>query len=338
MCSASCCGGASSCSPSLNPSRIPSVAKMSTSPRARGTTCARTSGSSDPTMPPRVTRPARVGLAGGAAPTWNSMQSTLPTPAHVRAFWWRVAHAMLITPPREPLTATWQRSSSANTDSDACSSSVFTAVRAAVAASVPWPSPSTTATSTPVATGLTRCRSPDWAWPGSADEATPQSIRVEASTDALGIHAPPFLHRHGGPLPRIGEHLEVVHEAAGAGQPETQAPGGRVAVLHGSGHVADPGPLVARDDHDALTIAVCHHAEGDFAALGVHQDVARDLGDGGGDYRLVAARESRLGGQVAPPLPRGDDVHIRRDGDQQVVSHGRCVPVRRARFGAGSGR
>src|SRR5256885_8283915 len=272
MCSASCCGAASKGSPSLNPSRIPSVAKMSRSPAASGTTCARVGGNSEPTMPPRVTRPARLGMADGVWSKWNNMHSTLPTPVHisVRSCWLR--NARLMTTPREPLSAQWQRWSSANTDSDACSSSVVTAVRAAVAASAPWPSPSTTARSTPVATGFTRCKSPDWVWPGSADEATPQSITIEASTDALGIHAPPFFHRHGGPLPRIGDHLEVVHEAAGAGQPETQTPGRGVAVLHRAGHVADPGPLVARDDHDALTVAVRHHADGDFAALGVHQD------------------------------------------------------------------
>src|ERR1043166_2911449 len=337
MCSATCCGGASSCSPSLNPSRIPSVAKMRTSPRARGTTCARTGGSSEPTMPPRVTRLSRDGLAGAGASTWNSMQSTLPTPAHVSVFWCPLANARLITTPREPLSATWQRWSSANTDSDACSANVCTAVRAAVAASAPWPSPSTTATSTPVATALTRCASPDWAWPGSADAATPQSSRAEASTEALGIHAPPFLHRHGGPLARIGDHLEVVHETAGAGKPETQTPGRGVPVLHGAGDVADPGALIARHDDDALTVAVRHDAEGDFAALGVHQDVPSDLGDRGRDHRLVAARESRLGGQVAPPLPRGHHVDIGGNRDQQLVSHGRGVPAR-GRCGPESGR
>src|SRR5437868_6975560 len=291
---------------------MPSVARISTSPATSGTIWARTCGSSEPTMPPRVTRPTRVRLANVAPWPWNSMHSTLPTPAHVSAFCCGFAKARLITTPREPLSAQWQRCSSANTDSDACRSSVVTAVRAAVAASAPWPSPSTTAISTPVDTGLTRCKSPDCVWPGSADDATPQSISVEASTDASGIHAP------------------------GAGQPETQAPGRGVAVLHGAGNVADPGPLVARHDHDALTIAVRHQAEGDFAALGVHQDVARDLGDGRRDHRLVAARESRFGGQVAPALPCGHDIDIGGDGDEQVVSHGRGVSVR-DRCGPGSG-
>src|SRR2546421_418270 len=228
-------------------------------------------------MPPRVTRLARAGRDDSAPAAWNNMHSTLPTPTQVRACCCRSANARLITTPRVPLSAQWQRCSRANTDSDACSSSVATAVRAAVAASAPWPSPSTTASSTPVGTDLTRCRSPDCVWPGSADAATPQSIRGDASTDASGIHAPPFFHRHRGSLPRIGNHLEVVHEAAGAGQPETETPGRGVAVLQDAGHVADPGPLVARHHHHALTVAVRHEAEDDFAALGVHQDVACDL-------------------------------------------------------------
>ena len=45
--------------------------------------------------------------------------------------------------------------------------------------------------------------------------------------------AAPFLHRHGGPLPRCGHDVEVVHQAAGARQPEPQPAGRRVAVLQG---------------------------------------------------------------------------------------------------------
>src|SRR5205085_2321295 len=322
MCSASCCGGASNGSPSLNPSRIPSVAKISTSPAASGTIWARTCGSSEPTMPPRVTRPTRVSLANVAPSPWNSMHSTLPTPAHVSAFCCGLAKARLITTPREPLSAQWQRCSSANTDSDACRSSVVTAVRAAVAASAPWPSPSTTAISTPVDTGLTRCKSPDCVWPGSADDATPQSISVEASTDASGIHAPPFFHRHGGALPRVGGHVEVVHQAPGAGQPETQAPGRGVAVLHGAGNVADPGPLVARHDHDALTIAVRDQAEGGRHALERQPELhhrKRDLGLDAHDHRLGAAQPRHVS-DVAQ-RPHGERIHDveRRDVDDDAA-------------------
>src|SRR5205807_10658922 len=227
-----------------------------------------------------------------------------------------------VTTARARRSAQWQRCGSAGAGSEACGSRAATAVRAAVAASAAWPSPSTTAMSAPVGTGLTRDRSPDSVWPGSADAATPQSIRGEASTDASRIHAPPLFHRHGGSLPRIGNHVEVVHEAPGPGQPETEAPGRGVAVLQGAGHVADPGPLVARHHHDALTVAVRDEAEGNFDALGVYQVVACDLGDGGRDDRMVGARESCLGGQVATPLPRSHDIAVGGDWARARVSTG----------------
>src|SRR5207249_10871513 len=49
--SASCCGAASGGSPSAKPSRMPSVAKMSVSPGAMGSTTGWRPGSPDPTMP-----------------------------------------------------------------------------------------------------------------------------------------------------------------------------------------------------------------------------------------------------------------------------------------------
>src|SRR3989449_7621785 len=71
--------------------------------------------------------------------------------------------------------------------------------------------------------------------------------------------------------------------------------------------VPDPRALIAGDDHHALAVTVGDHAERDFAPLGVHEDVARDLGNRGGDHRLVSAREARLRCQIAPALPGRDD-------------------------------
>src|SRR5207247_7892314 len=118
---------------------------------------------------------------------------------------------------------------------------------AAATATSPRPNPSTAATSTPRTTGITRWRSPDSASPASASVATPQSIKGRTSTDASRMPAAPFLHRHGGPLPRCGHDVEVVHQAAGARQPEPQPAGRRVAVLQGARDIGNPGPLIARD-------------------------------------------------------------------------------------------
>src|SRR3989454_11751525 len=168
-------------------------------------------------------------------------------------------------------------------DSVACRSSAATAACAAVAASALWPRPSTTATSTPVPPGLTRCRSPDCASPGRVSVATPHSINAGVPTAASGIHASPFFHRYGGALADARAHVEIVHQAPRPGESQAQPAGRRVAVLERTRDVPNPRALIPRDDHHALAVAVRHHTERDFAPLGVHEDVARDLGNRGGD-------------------------------------------------------
>src|SRR5437870_7432604 len=213
-------------------------------------------GRSGPTMPPRVTRLAWVARDRAAPSPYTSKPSTLPTPTHVMDRSCRLNAATLITAPRVPFRARWQRSTSPTSDSDACRSSAATAACAALAASAPWPSPSTTATSTLVPTGLTRCRSPDSASPGRAREATPHSINAGAPTEASGIHAAPFFHRHRGSLPDGRAHVEIVHQASRPRDAQAQASGRRVAVLEGALDVPDPRALIAGDDHHALAVTV----------------------------------------------------------------------------------
>ena len=74
------------------------------------------------------------------------------------------------------------------------------------------------------------------------------------------------------------------------------------------------GALVAGDDHHALAVAVGGEAEEDLALLGVHEDVAGDLGDGSGDDGLLTAREAGNGGERPALLASLDDIHVRRDG------------------------
>src|SRR2546429_5532737 len=154
-------------------------------------------------------------------------------------------------------------------DWGACRSSGVPADCAALVASAPWPSPATTATSTPAPTGFARCRAPDSAAPGRARDATHHSINTGAPTESSGIHAAPFVHRHRGSLPDGRAHVEIVHQASRSREPQAQASGRRVAVLEGALDVPDPRALIAGDDHHALAVTVGDHAERDFTPLGV---------------------------------------------------------------------
>src|SRR5882672_3262528 len=291
-------------------------------------------------MPPRVTSVARPERSDQLA--WCSTPSTLPTPSQVIVPRGTSMRATLITTPRLPLSATWQRCSSESGGSSAYRSSAPTAIRAAAAASSPWPRPSTTAMSTPSSTALTMCRSPDSDSPCSASVATPQWMRVCALRTGLGTGPLPLGHRDARAVPRRRGDFELIHQAARAGKTETQTPGRGVAVLHRAGHVADPGAVILRDDNETLAGAVDDLREPHVATLRVHQDVARDLGDRRGDHRLVAGGEPDLGGQLATRLPGLDNVHVRGDETAEIVTHGRCAHApdgfRDAHGPAGRGR
>src|SRR5690606_25248635 len=81
--------------------------------------------------------------------------------------------------------------------------------------------------------------------------------------------------------------LELVHEALGAGQTRAQPLAGGVALAHGQIDVDDAGALVVEDHLDAGARAVRRLVQRDGAALAVDDDVARELGDGGGDAGLI---------------------------------------------------
>src|SRR6266550_3368336 len=271
-------------------------------------------------MPPGVMSVVRCGRAARFA--YRSTPSTLPTPSQVRERSMRSKHARLITTPRVPTSASWHAWTSCSTDSPAQRSRTATARRAAVAASAPGPRPTPGPTNTPRAVLWTVARSPDSASPGSARVATPQSIRARGATTASGQPAP-FLHGYRGAPAHGRGHLELVHQAPCPRQAQPQPSRRRVPVLHRAPHVDDARSLIARDHDDPLPVAVLNHAQDNLTALGVHQDVARDLGDGSGDHRLVAAREARFGRQLPSVLTCLDDVNVRCDRQAPLVTHGR---------------
>src|SRR5882762_605407 len=167
--------------------------------------------------------------------------------------------------------------------------------------------------STPSLTVLTRWRSPDSDCPSRASVATPQWTRACASRTRLDIGPLPLAHRDAGALSEGGHDFEFVHQAAGARQPEPEPARGRVAVLHGARDVANAGSVVLGDDDEPLAGPVDHLGEAHLTALGIHQDVARDLGDGCGDDGLVAGGEADFGGELAAGLARLHNVGVRGD-------------------------
>src|SRR5439155_15543167 len=226
----------------------------------------------------------------------------------------------VITTPRVLVRARWQRLTREMIESPANCSRMATAARAAATASSPCPTPSTTASSTPWSSGLTRCRSPETAWPSSGRAATPQSINGGWSAASL-TSAQPFLHGDCGSFANLGIDVKLIHQPFGAGQADSQSLAGGIAVLHGQRHVRNTRAVVPSDQGDAVAVALLDGRQNNLSGLGMVDDVAGHFGDGGGDQGQVGSAEAQLHTQLAPLLAGRHDVRCTADGDPRLILH-----------------
>src|SRR3954469_19886436 len=211
---------------------------------------------------------------------------------------------------------------------------------AARRASGPCPTPSTTASSIPPGTCPTTARSPLTDSPDRARSATPSSsCRSTTGSGTLRpflaqplelVAPPPLRHRHGRPAPRAGVHAELVHEPPRPGEAEAEAAAGAVAVAERCLEVADAGAGVLGDDDEPGPVRLLAGPHDDLARADVHDDVARDLGDGRGQQRRVGPREPEPLGQRASLRPRGHEVRVAGDADADLILHRGRPPARAA--------
>src|SRR5438876_4403223 len=180
-------------------------------------------------------------------------------------------------------------------------------------AASPWPRPSTTASNTPSMVGWIRCRSPEATSPGDGRLATPQVIKGVEMTLSSCIATHPFFHGDGRADTDFGNDVEIVHQQFRSGQAHAQPSARGVAILHGLRDIWDTRPPVARDDAQAVPVAVVRRLENDFPTLGVLDDVARDFGNGGGDERQLHAFKTQFHRQRAALLTRRYNVRLGRD-------------------------
>src|SRR2546427_512997 len=81
----------------------------------------------------------------------------------------------------------------------------------------------------------------------------------------------------------LGLDIEIIHQPFRAGQPHAQSVGRRVTVLHGLSDIRDARSPVTRDDAQAAFGPLMYGPKDDFSTLCMHDNVARNFGDGGGN-------------------------------------------------------
>src|SRR5215472_3080769 len=125
----------------------------------------------------------------------------------------------------------------------------------------------------------------------------------------------PLFDSHNRPLPNLRFNLKFIHEPSNARQTQTKTSRRAVTILECLTNVGDSRSLVARDHDDALSVRRTHQPHNDLTLSGVHDDIARQFGNGGSDQGEIGRRESELGSLGAPGLPRSDDIQVGRYRD-----------------------
>ena len=127
--------------------------------------------------------------------------------------------------------------------------------------------------------------------------------------------------RDGRPVAGLGRDHEVVHQAPGADDADPHAGRRGVAPAQDPRQIRDPRAVIEHLDREELRRRPTLHSELDAAAAGVGEGIASDLGDRGGDSRLVPGVETEQPRDLACPLARRDDVVLVLDGHRQDQAH-----------------
>src|ERR1043166_8195537 len=259
---------------------MPSVANTTRSPGMIEVTDACNVGSRRPTTPLRMTTASMGRLAPGWART--STPSTFPMASHVIVSSPTSNAARLMTTPRVPRSASWQRRTSEITESPGAPASVTAA----------------------------RCAA-----------ATPQSRWGRCPTPTTVTSTGPLSHRDDRPAAELGGELELVHEPPRPGQPQAKAPRSREPVLQCQCHVRNSRALVPGDDQHPPASVALDQLDVHLPLGGVRQNIACHFGDRGRDDREIAGGEPQRRGQAPAFLPRRHDVHVGPDRDQPFSAH-----------------
>ena len=109
----------------------------------------------------------------------------------------------------------------------------------------------------------------------------------------------PFLYRDGGSAIHDRDHLKRVHQPAHARQSQPQATGSGKTIAQRLRYIGNSRAVIPGHNFDSNPAVERDGLKGNLAQLGVHDDVARELGNGGGDQGQVRCRKSRCW----PPVP-----------------------------------
>src|SRR5918995_4102986 len=116
------------------------------------------------------------------------------------------------------------------------------------------------------------------------------------------------------PLSRAGFNLELVRQAPGAAQTQTQAAAGRIAIPQRQLDVGDTGAVILEGELQAPVGCVVEGFHPHRASSAVVYRIARQLTRRRNQFGLVDQAKTQVDGPIAHSLPHPNDVFRRPDG------------------------
>ena len=110
-------------------------------------------------------------------------------------------------------------------------------------------------------------------------------------------------------------NLELVHQAAGAQNTHAHAGGGLIAAFQDVLQVAHAGAGIPDLNDEQLRRRAAFDGIFHAAAARIIEGVAGDLGNGGGDSRLILGFETQQAGDLPGSLPRGHRIALASDSE-----------------------
>jgi hypothetical protein len=123
----------------------------------------------------------------------------------------------------------------------------------------------------------------------------------------------------------LREDLELVHQASSAGQPEAEPAVRRESLLERCLDILDTGAFVECEHEQPTAAVLLETAHADLTRADVHDDVAGDLGDRGGDQGGVGPREAQPRRERARLGAGGHEIGVVADRHPDLIRHPRTL-------------
>ena len=127
----------------------------------------------------------------------------------------------------------------------------------------------------------------------------------------------PLGHGDLGAMPRRGLDRERIHQAARAEDADAHARGRAMDTVENAVDILNARPGVTNDDFEMRSAVLIGDAVFDAPAFAVFDRIARDLGHGGGDARLILRHEAEQPRDLTRTLTRLHDVVLLLDRNRE---------------------